>query len=82
VLQYAVTFTSLFVLRVREPELPRPYRAWGYPIVPAIVLLGAVAFIVGSYLTDTANAVKSTYILAASLPIYLVTRRLLTPAVR
>lgn len=80
VLQYAVTFTSLFVLRVREPATPRPYQAWGYPVVPAIVLVGAVAFIVGSYMTDTANAMNSTYVLAASLPIYLVTRRFMARA--
>jgi APA family basic amino acid/polyamine antiporter len=76
VLQYAVTFTSLFVLRVKEPALPRPYKAWGYPVVPAIVLLGAIAFLVGSYITDTSNAMKSTYILIASAPIYLVVRNL------
>ncbi len=80
VLQYAVTFTSLFVLRVREPDVPRPYKAWGYPIVPAIVLLGALAFIVGSYMTDTANAMNSTYVLAASLPVYMVTRRFISRA--
>jgi APA family basic amino acid/polyamine antiporter len=76
VLQYAVTFTSVFVLRVKEPDAPRPYKAWGYPVVPAIVLLGAIAFIVGSYLTDRANAMNSTYILAASAPIYLIARKL------
>ncbi|MDQ8165292.1 MAG: APC family permease [Gemmatimonadota bacterium] len=76
VLQYAVTFTSLFVLRAREPATPRPYKAWGYPVVPAIVLVGAIAFIVGSYMTDTVNAMRSTYILAASLPIYFIARKL------
>jgi APA family basic amino acid/polyamine antiporter len=76
VLQYAVTFTSVFVLRVKEPNAPRPYKAWGYPVVPAIVLLGAIAFIVGSYITDTRNALYSTYILVASAPIYLIARKL------
>jgi APA family basic amino acid/polyamine antiporter len=76
VLQYAVTFTSLFVLRKDEPDLPRPYKAWGYPVVPAIVLLGAIAFLVGSYITDTDNAMKSTYILAVSLPVYVIARKL------
>jgi APA family basic amino acid/polyamine antiporter len=76
VLQYAVTFTSLFVLRKEEPDLPRPYKAWGYPVVPAIVLLGAIAFLVGSYITDTDNAMKSTWILAASLPVYVIARKL------
>ncbi|MBM4195274.1 MAG: APC family permease [Gemmatimonadetes bacterium] len=74
VLQYATTFTSVFVLRIREPDTPRPYRAWGYPVVPAIVLIGALAFIAGSYVTDTRNALNSTYILVASAPIYLAVR--------
>ena len=40
VMQYAVTFTSLFVLRRREPETPRAYKAWGYPWIPGLVLIG------------------------------------------
>jgi APA family basic amino acid/polyamine antiporter len=33
-----VTVAGLFVLRVREPDLDRPYRAWAYPVTPAIYL--------------------------------------------
>lgn len=70
VLQYATSFTALFVLRTREPDLERPYRAIGYPVVPAIVLLGAIAFIVGSFVTDRANTLKSVAVLVASYPVY------------
>lgn len=70
VLQYATSFTSLFVLRKREPNLERPYRAIGYPWVPGIVLLGAIAFIVGSFVTDRANTLKSLAVLLASYPVY------------
>ena len=70
VLQYAVSFTSLFILRRREPELERPYRAIGYPVIPAIVLLGAIAFIVGSFFGDRANTLKSVAVLVASYPVY------------
>jgi APA family basic amino acid/polyamine antiporter len=70
VLQYATSFTSLFVLRRREPNLERPYRAIGYPVIPAIVLLGAIAFIVGSFVTDRANTLKSLAVLLASYPAY------------
>ena len=34
VANYILSFISLFVLRLREPEKPRPYRAWGYPVTP------------------------------------------------
>jgi APA family basic amino acid/polyamine antiporter len=77
VMQYAVTFTSLFVLRRREPELPRPYRAWGYPWIPALVLLGAVAFIVGSFFGDRVNSIRAVLGIAASYPVYRVAKRFL-----
>lgn len=76
VLQYAVSFTSLFVLRRREPDLERPYRAIGYPVIPAIVLVGALAFIVSSFFGDRANTLKSVAILIASYPLYLVIAKL------
>ncbi|RSK23825.1 APC family permease [Hymenobacter metallilatus] len=34
-----LTVLGLFVLRIRQPELPRPYRAWGYPLTPLVFLL-------------------------------------------
>jgi len=70
VMQYGVSFTSLFVLRVREPNLPRPYRAIGYPVIPAIVLAGATAFVVGSFFGDTANTLRSVVVIALSYPLY------------
>ena len=41
---YIVTITGLFVLRKREPDAERPYRAFGYPLVPAIYIVCAFAF--------------------------------------
>lgn len=70
VMQYGVSFTSLFLLRRREPDLPRPYRAIGYPVIPAIVLLGAAAFVVASFFGDRANALRSVVVLLASYPAY------------
>ena len=75
VMQYAVSFTSLFVLRRREPDLPRPYRAWGYPWIPALVWLGAVAFIVGSFISDRTNSLKAVLLIVVSYPVYLATKR-------
>ena len=76
VMQYAVSFTALFVLRRREPHLPRPYRAIGYPILPALVLTGAVAFLVGAFFSDRANTIRALVALAASYPLYLLFARL------
>ncbi len=38
---YALAVVALFRLRRTEPDLPRPYRAWGYPVLPALFVLGA-----------------------------------------
>ena len=70
VMQYGVSFASLFILRWREPDVPRPYRAIGYPVIPAIVLLGAIAFVMGSFLGDRENTLKSVLVLVASYPAY------------
>ena len=56
---YCVCCLALFALRRREPDAPRPFRAWGYPWSAAIVLAGAVAFLVGTLVGDTTNALAA-----------------------
>jgi APA family basic amino acid/polyamine antiporter len=77
VVQYATTFTSLFVLRRTEPDAPRAYRAWGYPWIPGLVLIGALAFIVGNLVGDRQNSVRALIVIAASYPLYLGAKRAL-----
>ena len=70
----ANVFLSVFVLRRREPEAPRPYRAWGYPVTTALALAGSVAFLFGAIKDDTENSVFALKLLAASLPVFLLLR--------
>ncbi len=74
VLQYVMSFSALFVLRRREPDRPRPYRAIGYPVTTAISWLGGVAFLVGAIVQDQRNSVIAIAILAACYPVYRVLR--------
>jgi basic amino acid/polyamine antiporter, APA family len=53
---YVVCCLALVVLRWREPDRARPYRAWGYPWSAALVLAGAAAFLVGAAVGDPINA--------------------------
>jgi APA family basic amino acid/polyamine antiporter len=64
---YAVCCLALIVLRRRDPERARPFRAWGYPWSAAIVLAGAVAFVAGVLAGDTVNGVAAILLLAAGL---------------
>jgi APA family basic amino acid/polyamine antiporter len=66
-LNYAACCLALMVLRGREPMRPRPFVAWGYPWSAIVVLIGAVALVVGTVLGDTVNAVLAIGLVAAGL---------------
>ena len=67
VFNYSVCCLALVVLRQREPERPRPFRAWGYPWSAAIVLAGAAAFLVATVIGDTVNAAAAVALMVAGL---------------
>lgn len=74
VVNYAISFSVVFLLRRREPGRPRPYRAWGYPWTTGFSLLGSIAFLAGAVASDTRNSVYALILLAASYPAFRVTR--------
>ena len=76
VANYTLSFISVFVLRRREPDKERPYRAWGYPWTTALALLGSIAFLVGAIASDTRNSVYALLLLAASYPVFRVSKQL------
>jgi APA family basic amino acid/polyamine antiporter len=70
VANYVISFSAVFRLRRREPDAPRPYRAWGYPWTTGLVLLGSLAFLAGAIVSDTRNSLTALALLAASYPVY------------
>jgi basic amino acid/polyamine antiporter, APA family len=80
VADYALSFLSVFVLRRKEPDTPRPYRAWGFPITTGIVLIGSIAFLIAAVLADTRNAVWAIGLLALSYPVFLYLQRRRIPS--
>jgi len=72
VANYTLTYTSLFWLRKKEPQMGRPYRAWGYPWTTAIALGGSVLFLIGSIATDRNNAPLALGMLVLSYPVFRV----------
>ena len=67
---YALSFLSVFVLRRREPERERPYRAWGYPWTTAAALIGSVLFLAAAVSSDTRNSLYALLLLAGSYPVF------------
>jgi APA family basic amino acid/polyamine antiporter len=76
VANYILSFISLFVLRRREPDKPRPYRAWGYPVTPALALTGSVLFLAGAIWADTQNSAYALGLLAVSYPVFRLVKKL------
>ncbi len=73
---YSMAFISVILLRWREPDLPRPYRVWGYPWTTLIVLIGSIAFLAGAVAGDTRNSLWALGLLAISYPVYLLLKLL------
>jgi APA family basic amino acid/polyamine antiporter len=74
---YMLAIGSVFVLRIRRPELDRPYRTLGYPVTPLLYIAG-VLVLLGSMLVDHASRVQSLVgigIILLGLPAYWVFRR-------
>jgi APA family basic amino acid/polyamine antiporter len=72
---YTTGFVSLIVLRRREPDLPRPFRAWGYPWTTSAVLAGSLLFLAGAVVTDTTNSLYAALLIALSYPVYRLAKR-------
>ncbi|HET7434401.1 MAG TPA: APC family permease [Thermoanaerobaculia bacterium] len=72
VANYALSFLTLFVLRAREPQAPRPYRAWGHPFTTGLALLASIAFLIGAAIGDTKSTIHSLFLLALSVPVFLI----------
>lgn len=70
VANYTLSYASLFMLRKKEPKMPRPYRAWGYPWTTGVALLGSAIFLIGSILTDRKNAPWALAMLVLSYPVF------------
>ncbi|MEO7520816.1 MAG: amino acid permease, partial [Gemmatimonas sp.] len=75
VANYVLSFASVFALRRKEPDTPRPFRVPGFPYTTGLVLLGSIAFIAGSIISDPTNSLRSILLLAASWPVYLLVKR-------
>ena len=72
---YSLMVAAVIILRRRRPELPRPYRTAGYPVVPLVYVVLALLLVVDlAYLTPTTSGVGYLLVLTG-IPVYLVWRR-------
>jgi len=80
---YMITASTVFVFRRREPDAPRPYRVWGYPLVPILFVCAAATLLVytfiqslrGSGSDSSAVLVEMPVIILAGIPVFYYFRR-------
>jgi APA family basic amino acid/polyamine antiporter len=72
---YALAAAAVIVLRIRRPALHRPYRCWGYPVVPVLFILAAGVMTVLSIIESPATTLPWLLVLAAGVPACYAWRR-------
>ena len=75
VLFAGVAVVSLFVLRRRDPDAPRPFRAWGYPVAPFVFVVASLLIVLNALWRSPLTSGAGMLVIAAGVPIYLVMRR-------
>jgi len=68
---YMIAASTVFVLRRKEPDITRPYRAWGYPLVPAMFVIAAAVLLYYTFTENIRNSAWGLVVIAAGVPIYL-----------
>ena len=72
---FGLTALALIVLRRKMPDAPRPYRAWGYPVVPGLFFLISAAVVLNVFISTPLKSLAGTAIILAGLPLYVWSRR-------
>jgi APA family basic amino acid/polyamine antiporter len=67
---YGMVAASVFVFRLREPNAPRPYKTWGYPVVPGLFVLVTIYLIVFTIKNAPVQSLIGLTIIAMGLPVY------------
>jgi basic amino acid/polyamine antiporter, APA family len=67
---YALTASTIFIFRRREPDATRPYSIWGYPVLPGLFILAAAILLVFSYADQPFNSLIGTGIILLGVPLH------------
>ena len=67
---YGMTVTGLFVLRRTRPDVDRPYRVWGYPVVPAIFVLVTIYLLINTIVATPWRALSGSMFILSGFPVY------------
>ncbi len=72
---FALTIFALFLLRIKKPDIPRPYKAWGYPLIPALYILTTTFIMVILLIYKPGYTFPGLIIVLLGIPVYYLWRR-------
>ncbi len=72
---YLLTATTVFYYRRRRPGQPRPYKVWGYPVLPAVFAVCAAAVLVASFAGNLKGSLLGTALILCGLPVHALIRK-------
>jgi APA family basic amino acid/polyamine antiporter len=72
---YILTILGIFLLRWKRPDAERPYKAFGYPIVPILYILGASVILIVLFIYQTATTWPGLIIVLTGVPVYFLWRK-------
>ncbi|HKM85826.1 MAG TPA: amino acid permease [Terriglobales bacterium] len=78
---YMIAGSTVFVFRLREPDTERPYRVWGYPVVPALFVLASAALLYYTFTDNLKSSAGGCLAILAGVPVFyfFARRRAATP---
>ncbi len=72
---YGATAFGVFILRKRIPDAYRPYKVWGYPVVPAVFILFCIGLFINTIATRPREAIIGLILILSGIPVYLLMQR-------
>lgn len=70
ILFWIAATASVFTLRKKRPELPRPYKTWGYPVIPAIFIIASTGILLNTLVEKPIEALAGLFLTALGVPAY------------
>ncbi|HEX2694426.1 MAG TPA: amino acid permease [Acidobacteriota bacterium] len=67
---FGLTVAAVIILRKKRPDMPRPYRTWGYPFTPIFFILAALFISLNSLINEFRNAIIGLIIILLGVPVY------------
>lgn len=72
---YGATSLGVFILRRRMPDAKRPYKVWGYPVIPALYILFCAGLVINTFIARPREAIIGLTLILAGIPVYFLLRK-------